>query len=198
MLFYLLFGTGRMHTCTVHEGPTPPTDRVDRAEQLTFVKDGFALGAFLLGPIWLLAHKLWLAAGLYAVVLVGLLSANMWFGLPNLTTILLLVGVHLVIGFEADSIERASLESNGWSDLGSVSGTNALDCERRFFETWLHAQPVLATKPRAAPQAPIDAVVQTSPTPSGISQTPSGISQTGGRGAATPAGRLAALWRGKS
>jgi Protein of unknown function (DUF2628) len=184
MLFQLLFGLGRMQTYTVHEGPQPPSDRIDRAEALRFIKDGFAFPAFLAGPIWLLAHRLWLAAFGYAAVAILILAANEWLGLPDLAALAAFVGLHLLIGFEADSIERANLEQKGWSSIGSVSGTSALDCERRFFETWLPGQPILATR-----QAP-----HVTPAPLPQPLTPAG---SGRGGAASAAGRLAALWRSK-
>jgi hypothetical protein len=34
--------------------------------------------------------------------------------------------------------------------LGSVTGRNAAECERRFFETWLPSQPIIA--PRTEPR----------------------------------------------
>src|SRR2546423_14987770 len=48
-----------MRTYTIHERPDPAADRVDRAEGLVFVKDGFAWAAALFAPIWLVAHRLW-------------------------------------------------------------------------------------------------------------------------------------------
>jgi hypothetical protein len=180
MLLQLLFGYGRMQTYTVHEGPSHPTDRIDRAEALAFVKDGFSLQAFLLGPIWLLTHRLWLGLAAYAAVAVAILAANAWLGLPPISTLVAFIGLHAVIGFEADTIERASLDQRGWASLGSVSGTSALDCERRFFETWLHDQPVLAS--RDLPRSPAPPMPSASVPPQAATA----------RGAV--AGRLAALW----
>ena len=48
-----------MLTFTVHEPPDPPADRIDRAERLAFVRDGFSWSAALFTPVWLLAHRLW-------------------------------------------------------------------------------------------------------------------------------------------
>jgi Protein of unknown function (DUF2628) len=180
MLFQLLFGLGRMQTYTVHEGPAPPSDRMDRADALQFIKDGFSFPAFVAGPMWLLAHKLWLGVFAYGVAAIAILVANAWLGLPDVAALAAFVGLHLLIGFEADSIERADLDQKGWSSIGSVSGTSALECERRFFETWLPRQPILATK-----QAPHQTPAPTSPPPP----------PTSGRSAASAAGRLAALWR---
>ena len=182
MLFQLLFGLGRMQTYTVHESPSHPTDRIDRAETLTFVKDGFSLQAAILGPLWMMAHQLWLGVLGYVAVVVAILVANEWLGLPSSAAVLALAGLHLVIGFESDSIARAGLEQKGWTSIGSVSGANALDCERRFFETWLHAQPVLANT-TTEPRRPL----QPSQVPPVATVTPRG----------SVAGRLAGLWRGK-
>jgi Protein of unknown function (DUF2628) len=182
MLFQLLFGYGRMQTYTVHEGPQHPTDRIDRAEALAFVKDGFSFQALLLGPIWLLVHRLWLGFAGYAAVAIAILAANQWFALPPLSTFVAFLGLHVIIGFEADTIERQALESKGWTSLGSVSGTSALDCERRFFETWLHNQPVLVTRDSA--QRPVSTGILTAPSATTSAAT--------ARGAV--AGRLAALW----
>ena len=48
-----------MLTFTMHEPPNPAADRVDRAESLVFVKDGFSWAAALFAPIWLIVHRLW-------------------------------------------------------------------------------------------------------------------------------------------
>lgn len=187
MLFQLLFGSGRMQTYTVHESPKHPTDRIDRAEALVFVKDGFALQAFVLGPLWLLARRLWAGFGVYAAIAIGILAANEWLGLPSATALVAFLGLHAVIGFEADTIERIGLEQKDWRWLGSVSGNSALECERRFFETWLHDQPVLA--PRDAPvRAAPAAVDQRASQPSPLAATSRG----------SVAGRLASLWARKN
>jgi hypothetical protein len=133
-----------MLTFTVHEPPNPPADRIDRAERLAFVRDGFSWTAALFAPIWLLAHRLWwpLAAYVAAEVAIelirqsGLLDAG-W-------TTLAAIGMSLLIGLEAGTLHRWSLGRRGWTTLGSVSGRNAEDCERRFFDMWLPQQPVLA------------------------------------------------------
>ena len=51
------------------------------------------------------------------------------------------LALSLLIGFEAGTLRRWSLDRRGWSTLGAVSGRNAEDCERRFFDMWLPTQP---------------------------------------------------------
>jgi hypothetical protein len=133
-----------MLTFTVHEPPSPPADRSDRAESLVFVKDGFGWAAALFAPIWLLVHRLWWPLLGY-VVLIGLFEAFR-LALPLLGSWITLAGValHLLIGFEADTLRRWALARRGWRVLGAVTGKTAAECERRFYEAWLPTQPVIA------------------------------------------------------
>jgi hypothetical protein len=133
-----------MLTFTVHEPPHPPADRIDRAESLVFVKDGFSWIAALFSPIWLLVHRLWWPLLGY-VVLSGLFELVRWGAIVDPGWVMLaVIALHLVIGFEADTLRRWALDRRGWQMLGSVSGRNAAECERRFYEGWLPMQPVIA------------------------------------------------------
>src|SRR5687767_12407826 len=107
-----------MLTFTVHEPPKPLADRIDRAERLAFVRDGFSWSAALFTPIWLLAHRLWWPfAGYVAVqVLIALLGQTAVVHPGWLTLASLALG--LLIGFEADTLRRWQLARNGWSTIG--------------------------------------------------------------------------------
>ena len=138
-------------TFTIHEPPEPAGDRLDRAESLLFVKDGFTWSAALFAPIWLIVHRLWWPLLGYAAIL-GLFEAVRFLDIINAGWITLAnVALHLLIGFEADALRRWSLERNGWRMLASVSGKNAAECERRFFDQWLPDQPVIAPAPTRRP-----------------------------------------------
>jgi hypothetical protein len=132
-----------MLTFTVHEPPDPPADRIDRAERLVFVKDGFSWAAAFFGPLWMIMHRLWWALLGFVLIggglqIVGMLSAvdQRWLGLATFA-------VNLLVGFEADTLRRWALQRRGWRTLGTVSGRNLDECERRFFDAWLPAQPIL-------------------------------------------------------
>ena len=131
-----------MLTFTVHESPSPPADRIDRAEGLVFVPDGFSWSAAFLAPLWMLAHRLWLPLLGYVVLaaLVELVreSGAVAYGWTTIAA----VALNLLVGFEADTLRRWSLARRGWVTLGSVSGRNRQECERRFFDMWLPSQPV--------------------------------------------------------
>jgi hypothetical protein len=140
-----------MLTFTVHEPPDPPADRIDRAERLVFIKDGFSWAAAVFGPLWMLVHRLWWALlGLLLITgglqLIGKFTAadQRWLGLAAFA-------VNVLVGFEADTLRRWALERRGWQMLGSVSGRNYAECERRFFEAWLPGQPILTPSPPSRP-----------------------------------------------
>jgi hypothetical protein len=133
-----------MRTYTIHERPDPAADRVDRAEALVFVKDGFSWAAALFAPLWLLVHRLWwpllgyvVLSGAFQLPQLFLTLDQRWLGLAAFA-------LHLLIGFEADTLRRWGLERRGWHAVGTVSGRTAVECERRFFDAWLPTQPILA------------------------------------------------------
>lgn len=135
---------------TVHEASDPPADRLDRAEALVFVRDGFTYSAAALAPLWFIVKRQWLAllgyVAVLAIVTLGLAAVDappQWFLVAS-------SAVHLLVGFEADSIQRWTLKRSGYNMIGSVSGRTQTDCERRFLETWLPQQRVLSVSASGA------------------------------------------------
>ena len=178
----------RMSVFTVHEPPHPPADRIDRAEALVFLKDGFTLGAFLLGPVWLLANRLWLALAGYisivalaALALEGLDASPGWSGL-------LVLGLSAIVAFEAHALKATKLDADGWTLLGSVSGSGLRECERRFFEHWLPSQPAL--RQGLEPAAPLQPAT---PTAAGVTSRGLYVGQ-GAHGAAQIVARAKSLF----
>ncbi len=132
-----------MLTFTVHEPPNPPADRIERADKLVFVKDGFSWLAALFAPLWMLVHRLWWALLGYVLVLVALRSMQEFGVFNESTTGLMIFALNLLVGFEADTLRRWALDRKGWQMLGSVSGRTVDECERRFFDGWLPSQPII-------------------------------------------------------
>ena len=126
---------------TVHEAPDPPAARDDRAERLVFVKDGFSLLAALLPPVWMIANRLWLVLLCYVLIIAGLVAlfgalgiADYWLGYASLA-------LSILIGFEADSLIRWTLDRRAYRQIATVTGATAEECERRFFSEWLPTVP---------------------------------------------------------
>ena len=121
---------------TVHEPPNGPASRLDSAELLVFVKDGFSWLAAAVPPLWLLWKRMWLEFAIYAGatgLLVWLLTTA---GATNISNAILII-VQILFGFEAGALYSAALERRGWRLVGTVTGRNREDCERRFLEVWL-------------------------------------------------------------
>jgi hypothetical protein len=132
-------------TYTVHEPPDADSDRVDRGVELEFVKDGFSwltaicpLLGFIGNGLWLMAAAYLAGAGLLAYLLQALKVA------PELTGIFFLM-LNINLGFEISTLKRWMLDQKGWQMLGVVNGRTMAECERRFFESWLPQQPVIAS-----------------------------------------------------
>jgi hypothetical protein len=142
------------HTYTVHEPPNPDSDRADRADALVFVRDGFSLTAYLFAPFWMLANRTWLALAGYvaaACLIVIVISAS---GADPRWYFYAFTALSFLVGFEADSIQRWTLERRGWHQIGSVNGATQDDCERRFFDSWLKTVPAVATDRLTPPGRP--------------------------------------------
>jgi hypothetical protein len=151
-----------MQAYTVYESPTPAADRVDRAEALVFVKDGFSWAAFLFAPIWMLMHRLWWVLLGYAGAVAGLQLIGWALGQQNVWATLAALGFNLILGFEASSLRRWTLERGGWTMVGAATGATYAAAERTFFDNWLPAQPMIAPAPVQHPQrrAPLGSLSQ--------------------------------------
>jgi hypothetical protein len=108
---------------------------------MDFVRDDFSWSAALFTPLWMLAHRLWwpLVAYVAAMTVIELALNPRWLTLGALA-------LSLLIGLEAGSVRRWSLDRRGWTTLGTVSGRTQEDCERRFFDMWLAGQPKLGSR----------------------------------------------------
>ena len=98
-----------MPTYTVHQPPLRKRETAPNPERFVFVRDGFYFWAFLLSPMWMLAHRLWLVLIGYIVVNVAI-AAGLYF--THATAGLRLVAMlalALLVGFEAATLLRLSL-----------------------------------------------------------------------------------------
>jgi hypothetical protein len=121
---------------TVHE----PSPRADESAadpvRFRFVRDGFHFWAFVLGPVWMLWHRLWLVFLLYLVFSVAM-HVGLWFaGATFGTKFFIGVLVSMLIGLEAPTLRRWTLARRGWATIGVVSADDVETAERRFFDSW--------------------------------------------------------------
>jgi len=118
---------------TVHEPPLRDGALLPDPERVIFVRDGFYVWAFLLGPVWLLWRRLWLVLVLYLLVW-GVLEAGLWQAKVE-SVVQFVVGfvLALLLGLEASTLWRWTLARRGWTTADVVVGDDVESAERRFF-----------------------------------------------------------------
>jgi hypothetical protein len=143
-----------MSTYTVHEPPRRD-ERAADPERFVFVRDGFHFWAFLLAPLWLLLHRLWLVLVLYLIVNAAIDVGLTIIRAPASVTFLASLLIALVIGFEGAALWRWTLTRRGWKTVGFVVGDSLEMAERRFFAEWLNRAPVAAPPSGPTYAAPV-------------------------------------------
>jgi hypothetical protein len=137
---------------TVHQPPQRAAETAPDPERFVFVRDGFYFWAFLLTPLWMLWHRLWLVLLIYVVVTVGLENALQYAGAgPGLTAVAALL-IAILVGIEASTLRRFTLTRRGYRQVGIVGGSNTEIAERRFFDAW--QAPGKPADPAGTPSTP--------------------------------------------
>jgi hypothetical protein len=123
-----------MAVYAVFEPPMRDKPATEQADRFVFVRDGFTWGAFLLGPVWMLWRRLWLAFVVYAVVMVALGFGLRYLGAPPAARALVAAAIAILLGIEGATLRRAKLMRRGCRDHGIVVADDLQAAETRFFE----------------------------------------------------------------
>jgi hypothetical protein len=126
---------------TVHQPPLKRDEERRGPDRFRFVRDGFYFWAFLFGPIWMLYRRLWLVLLGYVVLGVVLHLALFLVGAPPGAMLAAQFLLAILIGLEAGTLRRWTLQRRGWRNLGVVAAHRAEEAERRFFDTWEGNEP---------------------------------------------------------
>jgi hypothetical protein len=125
-----------MSVYTVHEPPLRESGASADPERFAFVRDGFYFWAFVFGPLWLLWRRLWLALLFYVIAWIVAEGALLYFKAGFGVQVAINIAFALLLGMEASSLWRWTLNRRGWKNLGVVVGDDLESAERRFFQTW--------------------------------------------------------------
>jgi len=93
-----------MAVYTVHEPPMKAEQSQPDPERFVFVRDGFSFWAFLLPPLWMLWHRLWLMFLGYVIVATALQVALNLIGAS--------AGVMLAVGALLSAFQRKLRSAN--------------------------------------------------------------------------------------
>jgi hypothetical protein len=128
-----------MPVYTVH-APDATDAGIVATDKFVFVRDGFHLWALVFGPLWLVAHRLWLALIGWIVALAVVDLALTALGAGGAAIFLANVLIGLLMGFEAASLQRWTLSRRHWRQLDIVVADDEEAAERRFFDRWTAKQ----------------------------------------------------------
>jgi hypothetical protein len=143
-----------MAVYTVHQPPLKKYEAAPDPVRFAFVRDGFSFWAFLLGPLWMLRHRMWLVLLGYIVVVVvmqvGLRSIGASSGASAFAAFMLA----LLVGLEAGTLRRFTLSRRRWRNVGTVVGGDRDTVERRFFDAWARGETLNPLPPSQRPASP--------------------------------------------
>jgi hypothetical protein len=141
-----------MSTYTVHQPPLDFGAAATDPYRFVFVRDGFSWSAFLLTPLWMLWHRLWLALAIYLLLSAALDTGLRALGASALVLVLDGLLISLLAGLEAGTLRRLKLGRRRWRNIGVVTAENLEHAERRFFDAWIRQAP--ARRPAAPASTP--------------------------------------------
>ena len=152
-----------MSVYTVYQPPLQTTGNLPVTDRFVFVRDGFSWWAFLLTPLWMLRHRLWLVLTVYVLVLVVVDAALHVLGASTFAIVVVGALISLFVGLEAGTLRRVTLSGRDWRNVGVVSGHDSEEAERRFFDAWVRRT---AARRSASPEAPAPSSPSPGPTDS--------------------------------
>src|SRR5688572_13306229 len=136
----------------------PAANAAEAAERAVLVRDGFAFLAFLVPPLWLLWHRLWIEAAIAFAASVGLtaLGERAGFGFTGAALSLL---VSIFVGLEGPALRVNALRRRGWREWGVVEASDAGEAEIRY---------LAGEEPEEPPQPAVPHSTPVRPAPSGL------------------------------
>jgi Protein of unknown function (DUF2628) len=105
--------------------------RAGSSANAAFIRDGFSWPGFLLPPLWLLWHRLWIEAAL-AIAAAVLAAGLQWLTGLATTAPLLWLLVAVFVGLEGNALRVAALSRRGWHSWGVVEAGNLDDADTHY------------------------------------------------------------------
>ncbi len=126
-----------MKIFSVHHKAIDPAIILSEGLETRFVKEGISWAALIFPPLWLIFHRMWLVLLGTVVLYVIAGAAAEALSLDPLTTLWLLLSVHVIVALEGNNLRRWTYKRAGYREIGVVTGRSLETCERRFFESLL-------------------------------------------------------------
>ena len=118
---------------TIHTDANEP-HALNALERMVPVPDKFSMGAFILGPIWLLRHRLFFAFVGWVMFFAATIMAILFVELPAVMVPVTIYGIALLLGLEGHDLRRRWLERHGYIVVDVVGADTVRNAELRFLE----------------------------------------------------------------
>ncbi len=110
-----------------------PEGEGEALEKAVFLRDGFSIGAFIFGPLWLFWNRAYLAGGLWLALLVTVALLGKALGVRAEATAFVNLALSIALGFEGVRLLVRTLERRGFRESGLVACDNMQEAEEVFF-----------------------------------------------------------------
>ena len=127
----------RLRTYTLHLPAIAARGDARALDRAQLVADGFSWSAFAFSVLWFLRYRLWLAAFLVLVLLVGLALLGRLLGLSLVAGFAVSLLASILIGYEASSLRRWTYARRGMPARDAVLATSADEAEAKAVARWL-------------------------------------------------------------
>lgn len=98
------------------------------------IREGFSWGAFILGIIWTLWHRLWIESAALLALFLAMDIIVDFISLSEQVETIVMVGIAVLIGCNGNDWRRASLRQRGYHEAGVVVGPGAEEALQRFLD----------------------------------------------------------------
>lgn len=108
---------------------------LDPGRDFVLIPERFNLPAFVLGPVWMVYHRLWLAG--FAVLAIHVVLQGLVFltGFSQSVFLIVSLAIAVILGLCGNDMRRARLKSAGFAEQGVVSGDTYEEAARRYLDS---------------------------------------------------------------
>src|ERR1700746_503632 len=128
-----------MPVYTVH-APSAHAADFRATDKFVFVRDGFHFWAMVLGPLWLIWKRQWLALLGWVIVIVALELTVKGLGGGRLAVTGIDAVIAILMGVESSTLQRWTYSRPKWRQLDVIVADDEETAERRFFDRWTTGQ----------------------------------------------------------
>jgi len=118
-----------------------------------FLREGFSWRAFLLGPMWLLGQRLFLALAVWTIAFAALCVAA-GLGLSAGATVTIFVLIQVLLGLEADTLLERKWARGGYRLIDIVVAGRQEAAEAKFYRQAEDMEPDAGEPAPPAPRPP--------------------------------------------